>query len=309
MLTSSTNGGSANSVAAHTFIVTSHTRSRALEYVAPVLLVVLVALLAPLLRPTPRPLHPSSDMLDELRRLHPSIAMPMLPDTVPVWLCLLLLALPLPAVLLYSWAWLKKQATEVHLHAAALCTIQTGCLQFALCELGKNMAVRRRPDFLSRCTAIVDGACVNPDSPYTLAEGFKSFPSGHSSAAFAGMILLSLVLMGRTRLWFAPRHRSFHKLLLCISPLALALWVAVSRTLDNRHHFTDVLCGAVIGSASACGVYFLHYPSVASAHSDEPLDLVSGAVSPASGASADDEFESIVLIAPGDGRLSPPPLP
>jgi len=300
----SASGGSANNISASA--TTSHSRSRTLEYAAPVLLVVLVALIAPLLRPSPRPLHPSADSLDELRRLHPNIAMPMVPDTVPVWLCLMLLALPLPASLLYTWSWCKKQVTEVHVHAAALCTIQTGCLQFALCELGKYMAVRRRPDFLSRCTAIVDGACVNADSPHTLAEGFKSFPSGHSSAAFAGMLLLSLLLMGKTKLWSSPRQRSFHKLLLCISPLTVALWVAVSRTLDYRHHFTDVLCGAAIGSAAACGVYFLHYPSVASVHSDEPLDLiVSGAVSPASG--VDDDFETGILLAPHDGRLSPPP--
>ena len=71
-------------------------------------------------------------------------------------------------------------------------------------------------------------------------DGRRSFPSGHSSTAFAGMTFLSLWLAGMTGAWCLTQPvpgRSFlqsklARLTLSLSPLAFATWVAVSRVED-----------------------------------------------------------------------------
>lgn len=73
-----------------------------------------------------------------------------------------------------------------------------------------------------------------------VTDGRRSFPSGHSSAAWAGMTFLSLYLAGVTGAWclhrVAPaRYLSssrLTRLCLTLAPIAFATWVAVSRLED-----------------------------------------------------------------------------
>ena len=71
-------------------------------------------------------------------------------------------------------------------------------------------------------------------------DGRRSFPSGHSSTIFSGMTFLSLFLAGATGAWLlsqAAPGRSMSssritRLCITLSPLAFAVWVAVSRVED-----------------------------------------------------------------------------
>jgi len=76
---------------------------------------------------------------------------------------------------------------------------------------------------------------------------FYSFPSGHSSGAFAVFILLCLI--SKDKIWT-----------LCY--FTLALMVALSRIYLMQHFFIDTFFGAIIGTLSAVFVYFyIHYKS------------------------------------------------
>ena len=141
---------------------------------SPLVLALAITLVGPLLLAPLRPLDDGAN-LAALKLKHPEWAHPMKPDTASVAFCFALLALPLP-VLGALIAYQKRLAAEFH--AAMLCVIQGGALQHFFVELGKELAVRYRPDFLARCESIdARGLCINAD-PHLVSESHKSFPSG-----------------------------------------------------------------------------------------------------------------------------------
>ena len=69
-----------------------------------------------------------------------------------------------------------------------------------LTDVVKNSVGRPRPDLIARCkpkdgtpehTLITIGSCTETDH-HVLHDGWRSFPSGHSSLAFSGLGYLAL---------------------------------------------------------------------------------------------------------------------
>jgi diacylglycerol diphosphate phosphatase/phosphatidate phosphatase len=52
------------------------------------------------------------------------------------------------------------------------------------------------------------------------------------------------------------------KLFFCFAPTLLATWVALTRSIDNWHHYSDILAGSIIGAVSACIAYSFNYGSI-----------------------------------------------
>ena len=74
-----------------------------------------------------------------------------------------------------------------------------------------------------------------------LRQGMNSFPSGHTSAAFAFFTCIALMM---------PRK--------CAPLWMTAGWaVAYSRIYLSQHFLEDILLGSVIGLVSSCAVYLL----------------------------------------------------
>lgn len=101
------------------------------------------------------------------------------------------------------------------------------------------------------------------------ADGFKSFFSGHSSFSFAGLGYLSLYVGGKIHLFDRRGHTA--KAWLCICPLVAAALIAISRTMDYRHHATDVLIGGLVGFWTAAFSYHLYYPFLWDAQCHKPF--------------------------------------
>ncbi|GAA6063454.1 hypothetical protein JCM10212_002537 [Sporobolomyces blumeae] len=133
---------------------------------------------------------------------------------------------------------------------------------------------RPRPDAIDRCQpvegaanlavyglATVQRVCT-VKTGHIIDDGFKSFPSGHSSFAFAGLLYLSLYAAGKMHL-FDRRGHSI-KAWIAVTPIIGASLIAVSRTMDYRHHATDVIAGALLGAWIAILTYHLYYPSLLS---------------------------------------------
>lgn len=129
----------------------------------------------------------------------------------------------------------------------------------------KNWFGRPRPDFISRCIpkegtpkdvlVLAKDVCTT-DNLSRLYDGFRSCPSGHSSESFSGLGYLFYFLQGQLRVDL-PQNGIYRKLLSFLPLLGAAL-IALSRTQDYRHHFTDVFLGSFIGLIISREVY-KHY--------------------------------------------------
>lgn len=182
----------------------------------------------------------------------------------------------------------------------------------------KDLAGRPRPNFLARCDpdtsnlaahsisglglvidealVIVDvGICRNPDQK-VIQDGFESFPSGHSSFSWAGLLYFTLWLCAKFSIGIpflsphynitgprsrddsfrpspyrrnentvAPRDRAaappLYLLVLAFVPIGAATYVSVSRWTDYQHHAFDIIAGALIGGLFAwLGFRWYHLP-------------------------------------------------
>lgn len=219
--------------------------------------------------------------------------------SVPV-LLVLVVAAPLGLILLLPRVLIKEQynllpsesnadlpapATSTS-SASAISTVSTvGVRAFCvahsttqiLTTLMKNSVGRPRPDFLDRCQPVphvgqasdglrnglvTDSVCSTPLSSHMMADGFRSFPSGHASTSFTGIVFLALFLdalltQGARRMLPSTKAARVFIATLC---MLLPLYIAVGRIADHRHHPTDVLAGAALGTVTALLVYALYAP-------------------------------------------------
>lgn len=181
-------------------------------------------------------------------------------------------AVVVPALLQFVLAWRmskKEGAAHPDLVHKTLCVypLAVGLTQ-TLTNLAKLYAGYLRPIFYDICEPDEDFLeCTGEND-----QGRKSFPSGHASLSFCGLLLFCLFLehaFGMTahkkrvaasdaeappavklvRVWSV----------LCYAPILVAFFIAVSRVHDNHHHPADVVGGALLGATVAnliFGIWF-----------------------------------------------------
>ncbi|XP_034484877.1 phospholipid phosphatase 5 isoform X2 [Drosophila innubila] len=167
-----------------------------------------------------------------------------------------------------SWAW-----------TLAVCTnaIPTSMLKITV--------GRPRPDYFYRCfpdgimvlnetanalgSSILDFNCTGRLSE--INEGRKSFPSGHSSFAFASFGFVAYYVGAKLHAFDARGRGQAWRLCIAVVPLIVAALVAVSRTCDYHHHWQDVTVGALIGLFTGYFSYRQYYPSIFSTDAGTPF--------------------------------------
>lgn len=197
---------------------------------------------------------------------------------IPTWL-LVVLAVIIPALIVAGFS-LGISRSVWDLHNGLLGFVLANALTVTITTIIKVTFGRPRPDLIDRCQPIpgsvnrtpyglvTDAICTVAADNHTLRDGFRSFPSGHASTSFAGLTYLSLYLAGKLHLFDKRGHAV--TAWLCGTPLMAATLVAVSRTMDYRHHATDVIAGGLLGLTVAYWSYKLYYPPLGHAQSHKP---------------------------------------
>ena len=145
-------------------------------------------------------------------------------------------------------------------------------LAFVITQALKNACGKPRPDIIDRCKPRethdplpfgLSTYDICTGDAALLKDGFRSWPSGHSSSSFAGLFYLSLWLCGK--LHVMDNRGEVWKSLVVMVPILGALLVAVSRIMDARHHPFDVITGSLLGVACASISYRQYFPPVTEA--------------------------------------------
>lgn len=199
-----------------------------------------------------------------------------------------------PALVLLLWAVVARPSAH-KLHVSFLGLAVSLITTPFLTDIIKNAVGRPRPDLIDRCKPeagtpghkLVTFSVCTQANEHILQEGWRSFPSGHSSFAFAGLGFLSLYacaplsaidctdlrrfLAGQLHV-FRPRA-DLGRCLFAFVPTLGALMIAISRCEDYRHDVWDVTAGAFLGSSVAYFTYRRYYPSLRDVRCHVPYDL------------------------------------
>lgn len=132
--------------------------------------------------------------LDDRSKSYPHALIERVP---PLWLFGLGGGLPLISIV----AWVLIARSAVHqAHVSILALFISVFLTLFLTDTIKNSVGRPRPDLIARCkprddtpshVLVTIEVCTATDF-HVLQDGWRSFPSGHSSFAFSGLGYLAL---------------------------------------------------------------------------------------------------------------------
>jgi diacylglycerol diphosphate phosphatase/phosphatidate phosphatase len=187
-------------------------------------------------------------------------------STIPGW-TLPFVAFMVPSLFVLLIGGFRKR--NLRYHTMSVLGLLLGVsLTYLITSILKVSVGKLRPDFKDRCkpsdvpsTDDKFGTILNcTGDKKIINEGRKSFPSGHTSSSFAGFAYSSLYIGYQLRL-FSP-HTFVLKTLFFIIPWIIAILVAVTRIFDNKHHFSDIFSGAVIGIIFAFFSFFLYFPAL-----------------------------------------------
>lgn len=186
---------------------------------------------------------------------------------------LFVLGFLLPLVLQLLASITRAHRGDVH---ATLCVVLVAHgITLLITEWIKLYVGYLRPIFYEYCVPNDDySACTSEDSDVR-----KSFPSGHASTSFCGLAILTMYLHRRFGIasvrafrsvpmscgtghrtittdavrWkvvYLTSHPLYYRLIsvLSLAPMALAIFIAASRVVNNKHFPADVVGGAILGT-------------------------------------------------------------
>jgi len=182
----------------------------------------------------------------------------------------------IPLLILVLWALIIRPGGH-KIHVTILGLFISLILTSFLTDVVKNSVGRPRPDLIARCKpakgtsehSLVTIEVCTETNQHVLQDGWRSFPSGHSSFAFSGLGYLALVLAGQMHV-FRPRT-DLARVLLALAPLIGAALIAISRCEDYRHDVYDVTVGSLLGLLVAHSTYRRYYPGLQSSRCDTPF--------------------------------------
>ncbi len=169
-------------------------------------------------------------------------------------------------------AWWYRGSRDVA-EQMALIDLETLAVAGAVQGAANVLVSRERPYGRDCSSAELPGNAIDCRS----GQRYRSFFSGHSTFSFAGAALICVHHLENDLLgtpWDA---------LSCAGGYAVAATTATFRVVADVHYASDVILGALVGTAVGYGVPLLHYRELKSAHADGGTSHVQLTVVPTAG--------------------------
>ncbi|KAL8414451.1 hypothetical protein RB594_005620 [Gaeumannomyces avenae] len=221
-----------------------------------------------MLRPLPNRSFPVAYASGEL--VYPQFAYPLRKEVIPIWLAALLASL----VPILFFALMQIRVRSFWDFNNAVMGLFYSLIPAAVFQVFiKWLIGGLRPHFLDVCKpepALQQGngfhelyytreICTGDEKQ--INDALESFPSGHTTAAFAGFVFLYLYLNAKLKV-FSNYHPSLWKLALIYAPILGAVLIGGALTIDKFHNWYDILAGAAIGTTFAFSAYRMTYAAV-----------------------------------------------
>lgn len=181
----------------------------------------------------------------------PRISHPYGKEQVPT-LVLIVLVIGSPLIVLAVLSYMKFRSQRKYIELTLVAFMMSLSINGVVVDFLKKAVANHRPDFLSRCvpdlTAIeLNGlmsvsSCTSPYGHAVVLEGLRSTPSGHASLSFGGLLFVSLFVFHHFKI------NKMHLKILAGLLVILATYISLTRTQDYRHHYLDIILGALVGS-------------------------------------------------------------
>jgi membrane-associated phospholipid phosphatase len=205
--------------------------------------------------------------------VNPEFSYPFRKDIIPIWLAALLaFIIPFIFIMLMQIRLRSFNDANTAIMGLLFSLISAAVFQVFI----KWLIGGLRPHFFSVCKPYINASDYGTGKGFDglmfdrsictgnakkINDALESMPSGHSTAAFAGLIYCSLYLNGKLKI-FANYRPQYWKFVLFYAPILGAVLIAGSLTIDHYHHWYDILAGAMIGIIFAFGSYRFQYASV-----------------------------------------------
>ncbi|KAF2757028.1 putative lipid phosphate phosphatase 1 [Pseudovirgaria hyperparasitica] len=219
--------------------------------------------------------------------VYPQFAYPLRNEIIPIWAAALLAALVPISVFLIAQIrvrsfWDVNNATLGLLYSLITAAVFQVFLKCLIGGLRPHFLAVCKPNITPAMIAIATDPNADPSgSPLTgnglggimfdrsictgdndqIDDALESFPSGHTTAAFAGFVFLSLYLNAKLKL-FSNHHTPMWALILVFAPILGAVLIGGALTIDEYHNWYDVVAGAIIGTMFAFAAYRMVYAAV-----------------------------------------------
>ncbi|PPJ58957.1 hypothetical protein CBER1_04097 [Cercospora berteroae] len=221
------------------------------------------------------PFH-SQFRLDDPRLQHPHAEVERV-DLV--WLLIYGCGIPLGG--LAAWSLIARPPAH-QIHITFLGLFSAILMATMITDILKDAIGRPRPDLIARCkpaegtprNEMISVEVCTETNHHVLHDGWRSYPSGHSSFAFSGLGWIALLMASQLHV-LRPRA-SLIVVLACLLPLLGAALIAVSRLEDYRHDVFDVVSGSILGFAVTYFNWRRYYPSLMAADCHEPYSALDG---------------------------------
>ncbi|UJR28030.1 hypothetical protein I4U23_009289 [Adineta vaga] len=223
------------------------------------------------LRPIPNRVFPVYFSNGQI--VNPDLSYPYQKDIIPIWLAALLaFIIPFIFIMLMQIRLRSFNDANTAIMGLLFSLISAAVFQVFI----KWLIGGLRPHFFSVCKPYINPSSYGTGTGFDgimfdrsictgdkkqINDALESMPSGHSTAAFAGLLYCSLYLNGKLKI-FANYRPQYWKLILFYAPILGAVLIAASLTIDHYHHWYDILAGSIIGTIFAFGSYRFQYASI-----------------------------------------------